>query len=183
MADYAYLNTSRYSVKYQNNGEQHTQIMRFEREQGVPPSGAQLEAITSFWNAIAPVLCTDFAFIEATWYNADQRVGVPAVTPGVVSGIPILNVPSVPTKPQQINFVGKSLGGSKARFMVVGVYGDGPGGVFTNYRITPSEAVWFSAARLLLQGIPGLVAVDNQAVVWSNYANFKVHDYWVKQVR
>lgn len=183
MADYAYLNTSRYVLRYQNNGEEHSQTMRFEREQGVPPAGSQLESIGTFWGALAPILATDFAWLDAVWYNADQRVSVPAVVPPPVTGIPVGNSPNVSNKPNAVTFVGRSLGGSKARLMIVGVGQGGGNGVWTNYRITAGESTWFDSARLALQAIPGLVAIDNQSVIWAPKANYKPHDYWVRKVR
>lgn len=184
MADYAYLNTSRFEVKYTNNTFSHNIRFRFEREQGSAPTGAQLEAVGTFFNALTPIFATDFSFNSASWYVADSRVSLPAVVPSIEDSPPGINSPGGATRAYQINFQGKSTGGAKASLMLIGVTSTAVGGFGSNYRISISEGgTWLPAALAALAAIPGLVAIDNSTVVWQNYVNIKTHDFWVKATR
>lgn len=184
MADYAYLNTSRYEVKYTNNQFSHNIRFRFEREQGAAPVGAQLEAISSFFNALTPIFATDFAFNSAAWYNRDTRVSLPAVVPSIEDSPPGINTPGGPSRAYQINFQGKSTGGARATLMLLGVTSTSITSMAQNFRISLAEGgTWLPAALAALNAIPGLVAIDNSTIVWQNYVNVKSHDYWVKAVR
>lgn len=184
MPDYAYLNTSRYEVEYTNNTFSHSARFRFEREQGVPPTGGQLEAIGTFFNALVPILAVDFSFNQAAWYNADSRVSLPAVVPSIEDSIPGINSTGGANRAYQINFQGKSTGGARASIMIIGVTSTAVGGFGSNYRISIAEGgSWLPTALAALAAIPGLVAIDNSAIVWQNHVNIKPHDFWVKATR
>lgn len=183
MADYADLYTGRYKLKYNNNGKRHTALFRFPRGQAGSPDAAQLAAIGAYFEAFAPILCNDFAFIEGQWLPADGRISLPAGIPSTAIVVSGLNAPNVKTSANQVNLVGKSAKGSKARFMVLGVMESGNFGVGTNYVYTGSEAIWLAPVFEAITSIPNLVAIDNAPITFAEKANTKPHDYWVKRAR
>lgn len=184
MANYATINTARYELQYTNNQFSHVMRFRFEREQGTPPAGAQLEQIGTFMNALVPICATDYSLDGAVWYNADQRTSLPAVAANIEDSPPGTNTPGGAARAYQINFQGKSLTGAKASLMLIGVTGSAVNSLGSNYRITLAEGgTWLPAALAALRAITGLVAIDNSSVVWYDYVNIKPHDYWAKAVR
>lgn len=183
MADYSDLYTGRYKLKYNNNGKRHTALFRFPRAQAAAPDAGQLAAIGAYFEAFAPILCNDFAFIEGQWIPADGRISLPAGVPSTSITISGLNTPNVKTSANQVNIVGKSAGGSKARFMVLGVLESGTFGVGSNYVYTGSEVAWLAPVIEAITAIPNLVAIDNRVITFSEKANTKPHDFWVKRVR
>lgn len=184
MPNYATLNTARYELGYTNNQFSHIMRFRFEREQGAAPTGAQLEQIGAFMNALVPICATDYSLDSAVWYPADSRVSLPAVAANIEASVPGTNTPGGAARAYQINFQGKSLTGAKASMMLIGVTGSAVNALGTNYRITLAEgSTWLPAALAALRAISGLVAIDNSSVIWYDYVNIKPHDYWAKAVR
>lgn len=183
MADYSDLFTGRYKLKYNNNGKRHTMLFRFPPSQAASPDAPQLLAIGQYLEELAPILCSDFAIIDAQWLPANGRVSLPAGVPVFTASIAPGNIPNTKTSANQVNFVGKSAKGSKARFMVLGVMESGLYGVGSNYVYTGSEAVWLAPSLEALSSIPNLVAIDGEPITFTKKANTKPHDYWVKRVR
>jgi len=183
MADYADLYTGRYKLKYNNNGRVHTALFRFPRAQAGSPDAGQLAAIGAYFEALAPILCVDFAYIQGYWIPADGRVTLPAGIPSNSFVISALNVTNTKTSANQVNLVGKSAKGSKARFMVIGVMESGTFGVGTNFVYTGGEASWLIPAIEAITSIPNLVAIDDEPITFFEKANTKVHNYWVKRAR
>lgn len=183
MADYSDLFTGRYKLKYNNNGKRHTALFRFPSNQAAAPDAPQLLAIGAYFEALTPVLCSDFAIIEGQWLPANGRIALPAGVPGFAAAIPAGNIPNTKTSANQINFVGKSAKGSKARFMVIGTMESGLYGVGANYVYTGTEVPWLAPAIEALESIPNLVAIDSETITFTFKANTKPHDYWVKRAR
>jgi hypothetical protein len=184
MADYAPNYTPRYKVRYTTLGATHT--MQFRVGRGTTDFTGIAGKVSSFLEELSTQLFSDWTVVSAQGALEDSDVFLPAPLP---SFTPSTNVPpgltSVP-RPVSISFPGRSTAGLRAILFVYGstFFPSTGASLYADYRITSAENATIAASVTALSELaPVLVANDNETVVWYDYANLTLNDYWLRRVR
>ncbi len=82
-----------------------------------------------------------------------------------------------------LDFVGRSIGGRRARIAMFGATGPFDG-ASDDYRLTAAEDLSVAAALAVLEALAACpVAIDGDVVNWHQYANLGVNAYWRNHIR
>jgi hypothetical protein len=187
LATFAPDATPRCIYRYVNGGLAHNIQFRGYRGEARATSEARTAiAATNLFTALAPIICTDFAWLSALYIPQDTNVSSPAGLPDPVTGTFAPSVYSPEDKIRMLSFHGKSSGGSKtsceAFGMILTTDDTTPGHIGKDFRITTGESAIIADAVAALAA-QNLAGIDNTILTWYGYANIKVHDYWLRQVR
>ena len=143
---------------------------------------------TAFYAAVRAVVADliDCQYSDTFWTNADyQAPGDNFSTPVTWSA---LQSPGTEVDPTQndtvgeyLNFVGRSTTtGRRVRLFLFEV----PFGPGRDMRLQPGESNFVDQAIAQLNNVGDEVgAIDGSPVVWKNYSNLGINDYWIRQAR
>lgn len=187
MADYAPNVTPRYKVKYRHALAEHTVQVRVVR--GTTPAHDDvLGKLNLIFAAVASSRWSDFAWLSAEYTPQDTDVSIPIAMTELTSvggAQAIADVKPI-HKGLQTRFVGRGNAGSPVSLSIFGLNFD----TFTttpalyDFRITRGEIQTVDDANDALSELaPAFVAVNSSSTIWKTYANVKVNDAWLKQIR
>lgn len=186
MADFAPNYTARYRVKYLAAGIEHQMTIRVAR--GAVPAtiiSVGQGAAFAIANAYAPtLLADDFTWIEHYYSESDTDVFLSGGgTPTAVVGTVDFSTLSLQRRALQTTFHGRSAG-STTEVYLFGVLWDlnlasSPA---SNGRAYISESAPTANAILALNAAD-IVGADGTNAGFTNYANVKVNDYHLRQMR
>lgn len=188
MPDFAPNVTFRYRTKYNAAGRVHTIQVRAARGSAAVPTAGQCAVyLNSFFNALAPVLPNDFAFISAEYALTDSDLFFPAATPAAVTGALSAAAFSKQDSISHLTFSGRGAGGSKGNLKAYcpGLSPDVlPAGSEQDFVLTAVESPVVAAAVASLNVGSGIiVAIDNTPITYHARATLKVNDFWLRKVR
>jgi hypothetical protein len=178
MADYAASNTKRIKVLQTGPRGSHHMVFRFPEVQDEATMISQTRAATLAMNNI----CMD----GASWVSAEVAHEGSEVFLPVDWGAPQVaasgaGVVATDEYGYYVNFVGRSLGGSRVAFYLFNVFG----GVKTaNNRLTTAENASLAGILATLAGAGiNFVAIDQNPFVMKGYANTGINDAVAKKSR
>lgn len=179
--------TPRYIAHYVSAGIPHRTQVRVQRGQfgGVIAADAE-PVLASLVAALQALLPADFAWTSGETIDQDTSVSAPSTVPANPTGAVAVADMSPQDKISHITFVGRN-GRSTTQLRIFGVQftPDVAPGVASSgslFRLNPGVVGDVDAAIAVLQG-GSLVCNNNLPVTWSLYANLKVNDKWLRQVR
>jgi len=186
MTTYSPDYTSRYRCKYKACGIEHTITLR--KALGATSGATALLAGTvhDIFNVWAALLPSDFAFISAEQADQGSNIFYPSTVPFAVTGA--LN-PLTYTGIQKItstNFIGRAFG-SRARCSLYGIqwqftdFADDPSSDPYNGKVDGGEDARITSTINLLN--TQAFANSGAPTTWYDYADIKVNDYWLRQLR
>lgn len=177
MADVSPERTARLRVHYSTAGKTHSSTLRFGP---MTASGIALGHAEDIFNALAPLLYSDFTVVSCSWAEQESVVFMPVGSfeiTGLLTGIR----PSDTAR--MISASGRALSGKKATFRCFGV-GLGPGDdVGDDFRVYAREHNLVGPVLSALANAP-LVAPDTSPVGgWYPYVNVRYSAYWQRALR
>lgn len=178
MADYLETNTPRLRVTQTGPRGTHHMIFRSQ------PASSHATMIAGA-RAILTTLAV-FCWHSTSWALADiaaegSDVFLPADWGSPIAGG--LDADPGNTDPYGVylNFIGRSLGGSRAAFYLFNV---ATNYMTANNRLTPTEAPPITAVKTAIDDVAnGIVAIDQTSVVMKAYANSGINDRVAKKSR
>lgn len=184
MPDFAPNYTPRYKLRYSANGKVHTQLWRPPTTSTIADAATFALFVSGYYAALAPLLYTDIAAIDASWAEADSDIFLPCATATLLgSGFPG-PAPASQT-PYTLSFVGRSTAGLRWVLYQYGgiLYPEGNANLY-DYRASAADYVEIGDTQAFLNGESGtFVANDDNPVLVKPYANLKANDYWVRKAR
>jgi len=187
MADFAPNVTPRYKAHYR--AAKHVHVIQFRGVRGSTFANMELLGTThahALFNALAPNLFDDFAWISAEIALTDSDFFFPAATPTAVTGAQLLANASAADEITHITFSGRGSLGSRVSLHVYGTNFDvdtAPPGGFADFIISAAENAAVAAALATLPGVPTIVAIDNSGIAWRQQVTLKLNDYWLRVKR
>lgn len=184
MADYAPNFTPRYKVRYEGNGNRHTQLWR-------PPPGAVLADmvafalfISAFYDTIEPFMYDDTLVLDASFALENTDVFLPCDAPTITGAIDA-TTRGEQEKSLAISYIGRSFAGQPWRIFQYGSsFYPGFGSASQNWRVAAAENADVLALTAFLSAATGtFVASDGVDTATYSYINVKPNDYWVGQGR
>lgn len=174
MAALPHNNTDIYFIDYDTAGTAHTMAVRAaSNSQRITVE----QEIGVFLASLAAVVCestiTGFRYQVA---HSDFSIELASDLVGSKFGT---GSPTVAMKALSLGFVGRSLGGHKARVYVFGWKGG-----LDNYRITTAENEGLGGCLSALElATASFLAIDGIKPVWKQYGNLNANDHTVKRLR
>lgn len=177
MAPLPVNSTARFFLDYETSGHPHTLMVRFGT--GSSPGDA-MTLVHNFLDALSPLIFL-LTVQGARVSNISSGVSFPVTwtgDPTYGSG-----VGDSTNTAWYLDFVGRGIGGRRARLAVFGST-NVRDGANDDYRISTSDsAAVLAAVQALEAGSDVPVTIDADAVNWHQYANVGMNAYWRNRLR
>lgn len=178
MANYAPNATARFVQRYSDGLHNHSHLWRAAA--ATTPSAIS-DGITSFYEAVSPLMFGGASILDASYYEENSDISVPA--PPAIVALAGSGAITKAYAASSLSFIARSTGGSNFKIRLFGVRiqpTEVPG---VNFRFEAGEDPNISAAIVALASMTFLRGIDLKPLVWKSYANFRVDSYWQGQSR
>lgn len=186
MADYAPNYTPRAKIRYRAGGTVHSMTWRRARGSDAAAMLAMADKMILFLNTLSSIRLADWALLDASYCLEDSDVFLPLTlteTLDAAGGGAFSTFAGV-AKANAFSYVGRGTTGQKAKFFVYGLSRYAEANITNDLRIYAAEDATFAASLVALTELaPSVAASDGSTVIWHNYVNQKVNDYWVGRAR
>lgn len=175
MAPLPFNSTDIVFVDYQQGPRTHTFLVRVADLADITAIEAN---IADFLTAASPLLF-ETLILAVRGQNAGSNISFPFPTSTLVGEVYGSGTVSSESVPYNIDFVGRSTGGRRARLDLFGYKG-----AISDWRRTSAESTDVAAAVAVLNGSTGsFLAIDGQQPFWYPYGNVGANAYWQRQQR
>lgn len=187
MPDYAPNYSPRLVVRYKHAGAVHRLTCRTGRGVSTTPA-AVVTKLKSVLTAMQAQMFLDWAALDGSWYPQDSFISSPVDVSGLNTITPANNTSSLQAghKAMQARWEGRGNFGGRTAFVMFGIAFPEFYSTAANrdFRIYGSEQSWVSDVVTALNELsPAFVPPGDASVVWRDYVNIKVNDYWMGKVR
>lgn len=173
-------NTGRLFIDYNANGRPHTLMLRYANAGA--PTPLFLFDVDNWLQTLNPLMPTDWSF--GSWRYSAQGTNFSVPLAGAPTAFQGIRTPRAYEGPAFITFVGRTLGGRRARVFLLGAGFDPSeaGGQAEDYRINAAE---FAPAAVAIDALnnTGVVGIDGLEPAWYQYLNAGFNAYWQRKSR
>lgn len=183
--DFAPNYTHRIRIRYFACGAAHSQLWRSASNDGITERTGAFAAIQAYYTALQSLLADDTALLSISEASANTDVFLPSPFTLTLLGAADVSTFGPSRKASSTSFVGRSVAGLRAIVYQYGIVHSFESSEVpaNDFRVTRDEVPAYGDAIDALNGATGMVANDDQVIVWYPYVNAKFNDYWLRRVR
>lgn len=184
MADYSTINTGRVRMTYSTFGRQHKLQNRFQGDSTIERDAA-VAVMVNVLNAAAPIRRADWAVLSWEWAKEGDTFFLPfspilTVDDGAVAAVAGQDANVF------ISFQAISTQGNRGSFSLFGLgiipQTTSGNAALRDYRIVRGEDANVDAVLDELQAAT-TIGIDNNPLIWRDYANIGYNAYWQRKSR